>query len=163
MYITFCSSQSCLVLLFLPALALAQWKIPASHSSAHLLPQPPLRGGPGFGMDSIMFTAVGATAALVPTEWTHRGLPITLCSDAVLSHGVQEPGFPRNCLESSNAAQIFRGVLISWGFPGGTSGKEPVFQCKRHEMWIRSLGQKDPLEEGMATHSSILAWRIMWT
>ena len=114
-------------------------------------------------MDSIMFTAVGATVALVPTEWTHRGLPITLCSDAVLSHGVQEPGFPRNCLESSNAAQIFRGVLISWGFPGGASGKEPVFQCERHEMWIRSLGQKDPLEEGMATHSSILAWRIMWT
>ena len=31
------------------------------------------------------------------------------------------------------------------------------------ETWIRSLGQKDPLEEGMATHSSILAWRILWT
>ena len=28
------------------------------------------------------------------------------------------------------------------------------------EMWIRFLGQEDPLEEGMATHSSILAWRI---
>ena len=28
------------------------------------------------------------------------------------------------------------------------------------EMWIQSLGQEDPLEEGMATHSSILAWRI---
>ena len=28
------------------------------------------------------------------------------------------------------------------------------------ETWIRSLGQEDPLEEGMATHSSILAWRI---
>ena len=28
------------------------------------------------------------------------------------------------------------------------------------EMWVRSLGQEDPLEEGMATHSSILAWRI---
>ena len=31
------------------------------------------------------------------------------------------------------------------------------------EMWIRSLGQEDPLEEGTATHSSILAWRIPWT
>ena len=29
-------------------------------------------------------------------------------------------------------------------------------------MWVRSLGQEDPLEEGMATHSSILAWRIPW-
>ena len=29
--------------------------------------------------------------------------------------------------------------------------------------WVRSLGQEDPLEWGMATHSSILAWRIPWT
>jgi len=28
------------------------------------------------------------------------------------------------------------------------------------ETWVQSLGQEDPLEEGMATHSSILAWRI---
>ena len=31
------------------------------------------------------------------------------------------------------------------------------------EIWVQSLGQKDPLEEGMATHCSILAWRIPWT
>ena len=30
-------------------------------------------------------------------------------------------------------------------------------------MWVRSLGWEDPLEEGMATHSIILAWRILWT
>ena len=30
-------------------------------------------------------------------------------------------------------------------------------------MQVRSLGQEDPLEEGMATHSSILAWRSQWT
>ena len=30
-------------------------------------------------------------------------------------------------------------------------------------MWIRSLGWENPLEEEMATHSSILAWRISWT
>ena len=35
----------------------------------------------------------------------------------------------------------------------------PVVQ----ETWVRSLGQEDPLEKGMATHSSILAWRIPWT
>ena len=29
--------------------------------------------------------------------------------------------------------------------------------------WVQSLGQEDPLEKGMATHSSILAWRIPWT
>ena len=30
-------------------------------------------------------------------------------------------------------------------------------------MWVRSLDWEDPLEEGIATHSSILAWRIPWT
>ena len=31
------------------------------------------------------------------------------------------------------------------------------------ESWVHSLGWEDPLEEGMATYSSILAWRIPWT
>ena len=31
------------------------------------------------------------------------------------------------------------------------------------ETWVQSLGWEDPLEESMATHSSILAWRIPWT
>ena len=30
-------------------------------------------------------------------------------------------------------------------------------------MWVRSLSWEDPLEAGMATHSSMLAWRIPWT
>ena len=33
----------------------------------------------------------------------------------------------------------------------------------RQETWVQSRGQEDPLEKGMATHSSILAWRIPWT
>ena len=33
----------------------------------------------------------------------------------------------------------------------------------RQKTWVRSLGQEDPLEEGMATHSSVLAWRLSWT
>jgi hypothetical protein len=31
------------------------------------------------------------------------------------------------------------------------------------EIWVLTLGQEDPLEKGMATHFSILAWRIPWT
>ena len=31
------------------------------------------------------------------------------------------------------------------------------------ETWVQSLGREDPLEKEMATHSSILAWRILWT
>ena len=45
------------------------------------------------------------------------------------------------------------------GFPGGASGKESACQCRRHP----SLGGQDPLEKGMATHSSTVAWRIPWT
>jgi len=33
----------------------------------------------------------------------------------------------------------------------------------KQETWVRSLGREDLLEKGMATHSSILAWRIPWT
>ena len=32
----------------------------------------------------------------------------------------------------------------------------------KQETWVASLGQEDPLENGMATHSSIVAWRIPW-
>ena len=51
------------------------------------------------------------------------------------------------------------------GFPGGASGEEPACQCRRHKRcWFnQSLGREDPLKEDMATHSSILAWRIPWT
>ena len=46
------------------------------------------------------------------------------------------------------------------GFPGGSAVKNlPAVQ----ETQVQSLGQEDTLEEGMATHSGILAWRIPWT
>ena len=41
--------------------------------------------------------------------------------------------------------------------------KNPLVMQELKEMWVRSLGCEDPLEEGMATHSSILAWGIPWT
>ena len=48
--------------------------------------------------------------------------------------------------------------------PGGARGKEPICQCRRHKKhgfdpWVG----KAPLEESLATCSSILAWRIPWT
>ena len=47
-----------------------------------------------------------------------------------------------------------------WGFPGGSDGKDlPAMQ----ETQVQFLGHKDPLEKGMATHSTVLAWRIPWT
>ena len=45
-------------------------------------------------------------------------------------------------------------------FPGGSAVKNsPAMQ----KMWVRSLDQEDPLQMGMATCASILAWRISWT
>ena len=41
--------------------------------------------------------------------------------------------------------------------------KNPPALYKLQETQVLSLGWEDPLEEGMATHSSILAWRISWT
>ena len=43
---------------------------------------------------------------------------------------------------------------------GGASGREPACQCRRLKTQVRSLGGEDPLEEGRATPSSTLAWRI---
>ena len=44
-------------------------------------------------------------------------------------------------------------------FPGSSVGKEAACSA---ETWIRSLGLEDPLEKQMETHSSILAWKILW-
>ena len=54
-------------------------------------------------------------------------------------------------------------AVIQAGFLGGASGKEPTWQCRRRKRHRLFLGQEDPLKEGTATHSSILAWRIPWT
>ena len=44
------------------------------------------------------------------------------------------------------------------GFPGSSAVIQEV-----QEIWVQSLGWEDPLEEEMATHSSILPWKIPWT
>ena len=48
------------------------------------------------------------------------------------------------------------------GFPAGSAVKNPPAAQEPQETRVRSLGQEDPLEEGMATNSSILAWEIPW-
>ena len=51
------------------------------------------------------------------------------------------------------------GAFPSASLVAQTVKKFPTMQ----ETWIRALGQEDALEKGIATHSSILAWRIPWT
>ena len=48
-------------------------------------------------------------------------------------------------------------------FPLTKSGLIAIYLVLILETWVRSLGWEDPLEEEMATHSTILAWRIPWT
>ena len=67
-----------------------------------------------------------------------------------------ETGLPpraeANCLTwQSGACPTACGVVTKWNRP------------EIWEMRVRSLGWEDPLEEGMATHSSVLAWSIPWT
>ena len=52
---------------------------------------------------------------------------------------------------------LYGPTLTSMGSPGGSVGKDSACNA---ETWVWSLGWEDPLEEGMAIHSSILAWRI---
>ena len=93
-----------------------------------------------------------------------------------LSH--QESSYPMNI--GSIVPQIW-GVNISLvkschkpspkskGFPGGTSGKEPTSNSGYRRQpsipvtRVWSLGREDPLGEGMATQSSVLTWRVLWT
>ena len=49
------------------------------------------------------------------------------------------------------------------GFPIGSVVKNLSAMQEMQEMWAWCLGWEDPLEEGIATHSSVLAWRIPWT
>ena len=64
-----------------------------------------------------------------------------------------ESSFPLN-------TQQYSMDMLQFGFPGGSEGKESA--CNVGDQ-VRSLGWEDSLEKEMATHSSILAWKIPWT
>ena len=51
-------------------------------------------------------------------------------------------------------------ISTIWGFPCGSAVKNSPAVQETQKTWVQSLGQEDPLEEGMATHSSILARKI---
>ena len=58
-----------------------------------------------------------------------------------------------------NKTQIFQYLKISISLVAHRLKRLPAMQ----ETWVQSLGWEDPLEKEIATHSSILAWRIPWT
>ena len=63
-------------------------------------------------------------------------------------------------LEQSAREGIGYPLQYSWASLVAQLVKNPPAM---QETWVQSLGWKDPLEKGKATHSSILAWRIPWT
>ena len=66
-----------------------------------------------------------------------------------------------SCNDNSPFSCLVDGKFHS-GFLGSSAVKNPS-AIQEMEMWVQSLGWEDPLEEEMATHSSVLAWRIPGT
>ena len=54
-------------------------------------------------------------------------------------------------------------LLVTWFYMQNPGGSVVKNLPAKQETWVRSLGEEDPLEKEMATHSSILAWRIPQT
>ena len=80
-----------------------------------------------------------------------------------LRPGQRLPWAPSSRPRGRYSLSLIRGLLCSF------QASQVALVVKNHlpvqemkETWVRSLGRKDPPEEGMATHSSRLAWRIPW-
>ena len=76
--------------------------------------------------------------------------------------------FSLSCLGEGNGNPLQCSTFLYWsvvdsGFPGGTSGEEPACQCRRYKRCGFDPWVGGPFGEAMATHSSILAWRIPQT
>ena len=103
------------------------------------------------------------------SSWSLQCLPFRLpgygINQEIITHGISQEIIARGInLEiiacGINLEVITWTLVIILGFPGGSVVKSPPAM---QEIRVWSLGQEDPLEEEMATHSSILAWKIPWT
>ena len=79
-----------------------------------------------------------------------------------------EPGLQHRLISVSfdSSVLLLFGFVPGLGFPGGSSGKESAYQCKRCKRLRFDLfnsGWEDFLKEGVATHCGILDWEIVWT
>ena len=66
---------------------------------------------------------------------------------------------------SERRGAVFKAHVYTYSevFPSGSVVKSPPAMQELQETWVQTLSWEDPLEEAMATYSSILAWRIPWT
>ena len=86
------------------------------------------------------------------------GFPEVMCMD-VSTGPIKKADARELKLSNCTGKDSWAPPGVQGGFPAGSDGKETAMQ----ETQVRSLGQEDPLEEEMATHSSILGWEIPWT
>ena len=106
-------------------------------------------------MEQIYFQYLLKAFQLLHTFLLHAG-PKFLCVEGSPYHTSATNTCSPNFQEKDNPISS-----RSKGFPSGSVVKTlPAMQETMQEMRVRFLGQEDPLEEGMATHSSILAWKI---
>ena len=61
------------------------------------------------------------------------------------------------------AIKLYYICVYTWASQVALWWRPCLLMQEMQETWVGSLGREDPLEEGMATHSSVLAWRIPWT
>ena len=98
-------------------------------------------------------------------DYSHSVFPALFVEKTVL-FSLNEVGICVENLIGHVCEVVFLGSLFyfiglhayPYAFPGGSDSKESAVW----ETWVQSLGWEDPLEKGMPTNSSILAWRIPW-
>ena len=112
------------------------------------------------GFFSVLFLSDSLSANSPPHIPTQSIPPTTVCIQTHLSSHTAGT-VPQGRTVGWVSRIPFTGVVfILWDLPGGSNGKQ--FACNVGDLGL-IFGLRDPLEEEMATHSSLLAWRIPWT
>ena len=87
---------------------------------------------------------------------------VIMCYPSELGITILTEFFIRRWLNLEESVKL-EGFQVNMGFPSGSVVKNTLAIQETQKTWVGSLGPEDPLKEGMATQSSILAWRIPWT
>ena len=108
---------------------------------------------------------LGSTSGLGRFPWRRKWQPTPVFLPGESHEQRSLAGYcPWGCKSWTQLSNYIRMNQVHiWGFPGDSVVRNTPVMQEPQRMWVWSLGREDLLEEGMATHSSILAWRIPWT
>ena len=112
---------------------------------------------PDPGIQSASLSSPAFAAGFFTTSSTWEALYSSLVAQVVKNPPAMQDT-PVRFLGWEDPLKLPTSVFL--GFPGGSAGKKSP--PAMWETFIQSLGSEDPLEEGVATHSGILAWRSPW-